>query len=243
MRRRDALVLGGVAAIAIAIPPYLRRRATSFAFEPLNGFDGFRRLDRGPLTNSLDIFAGLSDPPEPHQQPPHPICPVVFGTPGWNDDTLPIAVFGDVNCPNCLAFENRLDRLQKGGAPIRMVHHQLPLLGPRSVWAARVILAAGLQGDAGAVYRDLLSRVLRPGRAATRAVAERHQLDGERLWADANGAIVADQLGKALGLGAALGIPGTPSSLVGRTLVIGAMSEQDLTRLIDLERSEPFTGC
>ena len=40
-------------------------------------------------------------------------------------------------------------------------------------------------------------------------------------------------------LGGRLGIPGTPGTVVGRTLVIGAIKEADLNKLIDLERSEP----
>lgn len=243
MRRRDALLLGSVVAVAIAIPPYLRRKARAFEFEPLFEFEGYRRLVGGPITGGVDIFAGLSQSPEPHQAPELPLCKALFGAVDLSGDQMPIAVFGDVNCPNCVRFETRLERLKNDGVPIRLVRHQLPLLGPRSVWAARVILAAGLQGSADAVYRDLLQRVLRPGPAGTRAVADRHQLDADRLWADANGAAVANLLGQALGLGAALGIPGTPSSMVGRTLVIGAIPEPDHIRLIELERSERSAFC
>lgn len=242
MQRRDVLVFGGLAALALAIPPYLRRRSEDFVFEPLAGFDGFRRLDRGPITAGLGVFAGLSPPPEPLQVPTGPLCHVLFGDMA-GDGSLPVAVFGDVNCRNCAAFEARLDRVGENDPPLRVFHHQLPLLGPRSVWAARVILAAKLQDPTAKVYGDLLRRVLRPGPAGTRAVAERHDLNPERLFADAQGPVVADQLGKALGLGAALGIPGTPASVIGRTLVIGALPEHDLARLIALERADAAPTC
>jgi len=242
MRRRDLLVIGGLVGTAVAIPPYLRRRADVFEFQPLEGFAGYRRLEWGSISASFDVFAGLSEPAEPYQFPEPPFCDALFGTTDWTEPSLPVAVFGDVNCPNCAAFESRLARIQRD-TKITVIHHQLPLLGPSSERAARLILAAGLQGSADVVYQDLLGSVLRPGPVGARAVATRHGLDGDRLWEDANGPQVADLLGKALGLGAALGIPGTPSSMIGRTLAIGALSDQDLIRLIELEQSEPLSVC
>lgn len=242
-KRRDLLAIGGLAAVALAIPPYLRRSPIAFEFQPLADFPSFRRMNGGPISGGFDVFAGLDAPVEPHQPPVLPLCNPLFGPQGWGKDRLPIAVFGDVYCPNCVAFESRLDAIIVDSAPVRLIHHQLPLLGDRSVWAARVILAAGLQDADNTLYRDLLQRGLRPGRAALRDVADRYGLDAEQLWADATGPVVADLLGKALGLGSALGIPGTPSMVVGRTLVIGGLAKKDLIRLIDLERSEPFTGC
>lgn len=241
MKRRDALIISAAVAVAMAIPPILRRNASAFDFEPLNGFDGFRRLSRGATTGAGDPFFGLGRAgPTPLDRP---ICEALFGDIALPGQSLPVVVFTDVNCPNCAAYEARLIRLQQAGAPIEIIWHQLPLLGPRSVWAAKVTLAADMQKAGDVVHRDLMQRVLRPGPAGVRNVAARHGLDAAKLLADAQSANVQAQLDTAINLGAVLGIPGTPGSVVGRTLVIGAMNEQDLERLIDLELSEPFAGC
>jgi predicted DsbA family dithiol-disulfide isomerase len=241
MRRRDALIIGGAMAIAVAIPPVLRRKRDHFTFQQLPGFEEFRRLDRGAISATQNPFSGLDGPaPRPPNLPP---CQALFGPEGWTGDLLPVAVFTDVNCPNCATFEARLLRLRENGTPIRLIWHQLPLLGPRSVAAARATLAADLQDAGDAVYRDLMQRVLRPGPAAIQDLAARHGLDADRMLADIEGNAVQARLDASLGLGAALGIPGTPGTMVGRTLVIGAMVTAELQALIDLELSEPFRGC
>jgi predicted DsbA family dithiol-disulfide isomerase len=235
------LIIGGAMAAAIALPPYLRRRDAGFEFQPLQGHPGFRRLDRGAVTARVDPFAGL-DGPSP-AAPDIPLCQALFGAEGWSGPALPVAVFSDVNCPNCAAYEARLLRLQAEGTPIRLTWHQLPLLGPRSVWAAKVILAARRQDAEEAVHRDLMSRVLRPGPAGVRDVAERHGLDATKLLSDAQSGSIQAEIDRNLGLGASLSIPGTPGSVIGRTLVIGAIPTRDLERLIALEQDEPPLIC
>ena len=241
MLRRDLLIVGAAFAVAIAIPPILRRRAITFDFVDLEGFPGFRRLDGGRISGGVSLFAGL-DGPAP-AAPEGSLCDMLFGVGDKQDNRLPIAVFSDVNCPNCRVVEARLERMVQVGTPIRLVYHPLPLLGPNSVWAAKVILAAGLQGAGQAMHRDLMQVILRPGPSAVREAAARHGLDGDRLWSDAGGPQVQAMLNDSLGLGAALGIPGTPGMMIGRTLVIGAMAERDLVQLIELERELSPAAC
>lgn len=243
-RRRDLLLLGTVFAVAIAIPPILRRRAEAFDFRPLPGFEGFRTLASGAVTAGPAFLVGFD--PDNDGAPPlsGDPCRLLFGdTPASYSDLLPIAVFTDYNCPNCAAFEARLANMIQNGAPLRPVWHELPLLGARSTWSAKVALAARRQGAYDAVHHDLMYRVLPPGPVALASLAARHDLDPDLLWFDANGPEVEAELDAALGLGRRLGIPGTPSFVVGRTLVIGAMPERDLKRLIDLERTDNAQVC
>lgn len=244
MRRRDALVAAGLIGIAVSIPPLLRLRPPRFEFEDLPGLPGFRRLAQGPISAAPPVFAGLRTDAEAaaDRALPDDLCRFIFGAEPWGD-TLPLAVFSDFFCPFCAAFERDLLRLRENGAPVRLIFHELPLLGPRSRDLARVALAAGRQGKRDAVRRDLMQRGLRPGPAALTALAGRHGLDGARLQADVQSDGVAQELETALALGRRLGIPGTPASLVGRTLVIGAIEVLPLEALIALERAEPFGGC
>lgn len=244
MRRRDALVVGGAIAIALAIPQILQRRTQAFEFTEISGLPGFRRLERGNISGGVNMFAGLETPEEAAASArlPANLCRAIFPMP-VTPHRLPIAVFSDYYCPYCAVLDRRLADLQAGGAQIDVLFHELPLLGERSVREARVALAASLQTDHTAVHLDMMGRVLRPGVAGMRDLAKRHDLDVEKLIRDAADAQTAARLGEALALGRALGIPGTPGMMAGRTLVIGALSEKELGRLIALERATPFSGC
>ncbi|WP_227269097.1 DsbA family protein [Roseobacter weihaiensis] len=247
MRRRDALVIGGAMAVAIAIPPVLRRIPSDFEFEPLNGFEGFRQIKGGSVSGGADPFFGLDQtsiaPEPPADERRISPCLELFGPAGWSDSQLPVAIFSDFNCPYCKLLERRLTDLRDSDGAIRLIWHEMPLLGPASVRSARAVLAARIMG-AEAAARDYLSaRNLRPGPAALRRMGEALDLDPDRLVAAANGDEVSELLRQSLALGRRLGIPGTPGTVIGRTLVIGAITPPDLTRLIEVERSEVQTIC
>ena len=244
MRRRDALIIGGAFSVAIAIPPILRRRATQFEFSDTPALPGFRRLKTGNLSSGATLFAGLETPEESAARArlPDDLCHAIFPE-AVPPNRLPIAVFSDYYCPFCAVLDKRLADLAASGAPIALVFHELPLLGDRSIRAARVALAAALQGDHTEIHLDMMQRTLRPGAAGLRDLAERHDLNAEKLATDASSADVTAELEEALALGRALGIPGTPGMVIGRTIVVGALPDADLTRLIALERETPFPGC
>lgn len=244
MRRRDLLVMGGIVGVAVAIPPILRRLPAAFEFQPLEGFPGFRRLAGGAVSGGADPFFGLDGgtAPSAPAQTGSP-CQALFGPDGWGADTVPVAVFSDFNCPYCKVLEQRLIDLREEGMPIRLVWHEMPLLGPSSMRYAQAVTAAALLG-AGEAARAYLSRTaLRPGPAALRALAEATGLPADALIAEVASRRVADDIARSTALGRQLGIPGTPGTVVGRTLVIGAISEADLVQLIRLEASDPQTVC
>ncbi|QJF53018.1 DsbA family protein [Roseobacter ponti] len=244
MQRRGLLVLGALVAGALALPPVLRRWPDDFDFKPLNGFPGFRRLASGAVTGGIDIFAGLGDDSRlAAATPPGDPCAALFGDPPVPDAALPVAVFSDVNCPNCRDLEDRLLILRDSGAGIRLIWHPLPLLGPSSVRAARAVIAAGLQGAQEAAHRYTMQRALPPGPSALRLMAETLGLNEKQFLRDVQSGQVTLLLEESLSLGRALGIPGTPGMVVGRTLVIGAMRQPDLARLIRLEQDTAMRVC
>jgi protein-disulfide isomerase len=209
------------------------------------GFPGFRRLARGSETSGADIFAGLETPREAEadRRVPDNLCLALFGPTGWAQGELPIAVFSDYFCPICLVFEKRLADLKASGVPLRFFYHELPLLGPRSRWTAQVALAAKRQGKHNAVHEDLLRRPLRPGPTGVHDLAMRHDLDPDLLWQDSQSAGIVAEIEAGLALGRALGIPGTPSTVFGRTLVIGALRDRDIAKLVSIELEAGDPGC
>ncbi len=247
MRRRDVLVVGGIVAVAVAIPPILRRIPADFEFEPLPGFAGFRRITGGSISGGIDPFFGLdvqgstnvAPSPERAASP----CVALFGPEGWQPDVVPIAIFSDFNCPYCKVLEQRLMERRDAGAPVRLIWHEMPLLGAASLRSAQAVLAARFLDAEEAARAYLSQRFLRPGPAALQTMADALDLPPDAFTEEVSGPRVARALATSMDLGRRLGIPGTPGTMVGRTLVIGAINDADLTKLIEIERSQPQRVC
>ena len=246
MKRRDALIVAGAFALALGVPRVLQRGPSEFAFQPLPGFDGFRRLAGGAVSGGSVALLGLDDR-LPDQAPLYEYeltdpCLALFGPDGWSD-ALPIAIFSDFNCPYCQVLEARLIALRDGGAPIRLIWHEMPLLGPSSTRYARAVLAARYLGVEDAARAYLKTHVLRPGPAALADLGAQLGISGVVMQQEYGSARVQTALNTSLELGMRLGIPGTPGTVVGRTLVVGAINDKDLDALIALERATPQTIC
>ena len=247
MRRRDLMVIGGAMTVAIAIPPILRRLPSEFEFEPLADFPGFRRLAAGNVSGGVDPFFGLSER-LPDQAPlfknelNNP-CLALFGAGGWADGTVPIAIFNDFNCPYCKVLETQLIEKVDRDEGLTLSWHDMPLLGPGSMLAARTALAARFAEKEREAREYLWRHGTRPGAAAQARMAQALGLDMGWFRREMESQRVAQALARSMALGARLGIPGTPGTVIGRTLVIGAIRPPDLNRLFELEREEGPLPC
>ena len=248
MRRRDALVLGCLIAGAIAVPPVLRRLPSDFEFEPVQGVEGFRRLTSvGAVSGGVDPFFGLSDR-LPDQAPLYEEtisnpCDALFGPFSGQTSDLPVAIFTDANCPHCKTLEKRLVDLRDAGAGIRLIWHEMPLLGSYSVRVARAALAARFLGAEERARTYLASHALPPGGVGLRRMAAALKLPLDMMMREESSSRVSKALSDDILLGQRLGIFATPGTVIGRTLVIGAIGERDLMQLIKLERSELGSLC
>lgn len=249
MRRRDALVIGGLAAAAIGIPPILRRLPSEFEFTPLNaeGFEGFRRLYGGPTTGGIDPLAGIGSrlpaPAEPVSLDPFSPCLALFGTKEWDADRLSVAVFSDFNCPYCKGLETRLEKLVESGEAMRLIWHEMPLLGESSLRSARAALAGRFLGVEQEARRYLWAHNLRPGTAALETMAETLDISAEVLAREVSSDRVRQTLAESMGLGSRMGVYGTPATVFGRTLVMGEINDADIRKLVRLELEDGPIGC
>ena len=245
MRRRDLLIIGGAVGVALAVPPVLRRLPSEFEFSPLDGFAGFRRLDMGGVTGGGDPFAGLRLPDQAplEETPISNLCSALFGPDAWAQDDVPIAIFNDFYCPYCRTLETDLLARADADASLRLSWRDMPLLGERSRQAARAALAARFAGKERAARAYLWDNGLRPGPSAVEQMAQALALDAGWLKREMTTRRVSEALAGSVNLGRRLGIPGTPGTFIGRTLVIGAMRAADLDKLIELERAEGPLDC
>lgn len=156
----------------------------------------------------------------------------VVGNPS-GDVTL--VEFFDYNCPYCKAALGDLQALLKGDAKLRVVLKDLPVLGPESLEAHRVALAAKqqLSGEKAFEYHSRLiaTRGRVNGERAT-GLARDMGLDMLRLARDLDGAVVKKAVEETRDLSEQLGINGTPAYVIGEEVVSGAVGQASLKQAI-----------
>ncbi len=249
-RRSDFLIIGGAIAVAVATPPLLRRvQRSRLAFEPIAQLPGFRKIEgQGVTLSGPVVLVGIDRPSQAEDRAIEAAmadpCTAAFGAQGWpKGGPLPIAVFSDYNCPNCPQASAQLRQLQSSGAAVRIVWHDLPILGPASERAARLAVAAGMLGAYEAAHGWLMHRAIPPGPAGARRLAAAISLDEHDLARLAQGPDVAARLAKTRAAAAAFGVLGTPTMIVGRTRVTGTLPDETLEKLIKREISEVTPLC
>jgi predicted DsbA family dithiol-disulfide isomerase len=245
--RRD-LLLGGTALVVAAGIGLARWRDSGLVYRHLPTLPPFRELvSDGAISTASLPLAGLGDEAAPDvaaravEVRADP-CAALFGGPVLGS-VLPIAYFSDFHCPYCRILESDLTDVLAADARLRLVRHELPLLGVASMSAAKAVLAAELQGG----YEVMKARLLQAGLITDgvhlRAISGPLGLDGERLLRDMDSPHVADRLRTSLALGRVFGVLGTPALVIGRTLVLGAISARTIRTVVRDERAMPSPAC
>lgn len=153
---------------------------------------------------------------------------VILGNP-QGDVTL--VEFFDYNCGFCKRALEDLHAMIEADPNLRVVLKDFPVLGPGSLEAARIALAAQKQlspEDAGRFHVSLMeTRGQVNGERAT-SLAREMGLDMARLEADANGPAVRETLATNYQLADDLGLTGTPAWVIGDQVVSGAVGRERL---------------
>jgi len=148
----------------------------------------------------------------------------------WKGAAKPDVVlveFFDYACPYCKSSNPHIDRLVKEDKGLRVVYRELPILGPESVAAARLSLAASKAGRFHQ-FHDALWAAGRPG-PETIAIATRA--------AGINGPVTPGpeaeaELKRNFQLAGQLGATGTPLFVVGNKVMNSAVGYEALKKAI-----------
>ena len=109
---------------------------------------------------------------------------------------------------------------------------------------ARAALAARRQGGYLRFHHTLMRTRFLPDSGYLADLAKRKGLDPELLLADMRSPEIAWDVARSAAAAALLGFRGTPSLVVGRTAVSGAIGKAELESLIRIERAAgPPPGC
>jgi protein-disulfide isomerase len=158
----------------------------------------------------------------------NPANPVIGNPSG--DVTL--VEFFDYRCPYCKQMHAPITQLRNDDRQVRFVHIQLPILGPESVIAARVALAAQAQNRYLPVHEALMGARGSLDEATIMRIAQQSGCDMTRLRADMNSAAITAQIEANRHLAEELGVTGTPAFVIANQLIPGAVDPSALREMI-----------
>ena len=225
LKRRDLLIGAGLVGIAAGWQVW-GVRDPELRFVPIADVPGWRFGQAGEvstLTGTDLMTVGLETRPAP--LPVVDLDRIVHQT---NGPAPRLAVFGDFFCPYCRILMARVRTM----TDVSVTWHELPLLGPSSVKAARAAEAARLQNGYLAFYDELTRSGFRPSDRYMSAVAGAAGLDGARLRADMDGPEVALRLAQSAAAATRLGFFATPALVIEHTAILGALPTWQLETLL-----------
>jgi protein-disulfide isomerase len=142
-----------------------------------------------------------------------------------------LTYFFDYACGYCRQSNPDIERLIAEDKGLRVIYRELPILGPDSVAAARISLAASKAGKF-AQYHDALYAAGRPG-PDTVAIAARAAGVAAQ---PANDPAQEAELRANMGLASQLGATGTPLFVVGDRVINSAVGYEELKKAVAAAR-------
>src|SRR5262249_17280996 len=148
--------------------------------------------------------------------------------------------FFDYNCGYCKRAMGDMFDLMKNDGKLKVVLKEFPVLGPGSVEAARVAVAARMQDKSAKKYMDFHQRLLagrgQADKARALAAAKDAGYDMARIEKDMASDEVKATLEENFKLAEKLGLNGTPSYVIGNNVVIGAVGLDALKEKVSTAR-------
>ncbi|MGE0845097.1 MAG: DsbA family protein [Flavobacteriaceae bacterium] len=162
---------------------------------------------------------------------------------GNPDGDVTIVEFFDYNCGYCRRAMADLQKLMENDPKLRVVFKEFPILREESLDAAKVSVAAMLQGKYLQFHFAMMES---PGLAdmdRAMQVAEKIGLDMDRVKRDIASDDILAPIRESHRLADAFGLQGTPSYFVGDEVVMGAVGYDELKAKIDSARSNGCLTC
>jgi protein-disulfide isomerase len=168
---------------------------------------------------------------------------IVMGNP---EGDVTLVEFFDYNCGFCKRALGDVMAMIEKDPQLRVVLKDFPVLGPGSLEAARIGIAATEQmtpEQAVTFHMDLLNSRGQIDGARAFAVAEEMGLDLARLEEDMNSERVREIITANVDLADKLGLTGTPAWVVGDGVIFGAVGEERLAEAVANARECGSISC
>jgi protein-disulfide isomerase len=170
---------------------------------------------------------------------------MIFNSPrgvtlGNKDGDVTFVEFFDYNCGYCKrAMADMLDLL-KNDHKLKVVLKEFPVLSEGSVEAAKVAVAVRMQDPTGQKYLDFHQKLLGgrgpADKARAMAAAKDAGLDTAKIEKDMQSPEVKATIEENFKLAEDMGMNGTPSYVIGKQVVVGAVGLDGLKEKIDMAR-------
>lgn len=157
------------------------------------------------------------------------------------DGDMIIVEFFDYNCPYCKSVAPDVLKLITNDQNIRLVYREWPILGEDSVFAARAALAAREQGKYEEFHWSLMSLRRANEESVLQAAAELG-MDIDKLQRDMMADEVNVHIQLSMQMASAIGFTGTPSFVMGDQIVPGAISLEEMQRIVENSRQSRPTA-
>ena len=170
---------------------------------------------------------------------------LIFNSPrgvvvGNRDGDVNFVEFFDYNCGYCKHAMADMLTLMKSDQKLRVVLKEFPVLGPSSVEAAQVGIALRMQDPTGKKYFDFHQKLLngrgQADKARAMAAAKEAGADMARLEKDMTSPEISATLNENFKLAEDMGLNGTPSYVIGKDVVVGAVGAEGLAKKISKAR-------
>jgi protein-disulfide isomerase len=182
---------------------------------------------------------------EKHQATIAKNADAIFNSPrgvtiGNKDGDVTFVEFFDYNCGYCKRAMADMLELMKTDPKLKVVLKEFPVLGPGSVEAAQVAVAARMQDPVGKKYLDFHQKLLggrgQADKARAMAAAKDAGFDMARLEKDLASPEVRATIEENFKLAEDMGMNGTPSYVIGKEVVVGAVGLEGLKEKIGVAR-------
>jgi protein-disulfide isomerase len=151
---------------------------------------------------------------------------------GNPEGDVTIVEFFDYRCPYCKQVQPALEALLKEDPKIRIVYKEFPVLGPESLYASHMALAAARQDKYLTFHNAMMATKGQITEKVILQVAATAGLDIGKAKTDMTAPAVKNIIEHNKALAEALDINGTPAFIIGDTLVPGAADTDTLKKLV-----------
>ena len=152
---------------------------------------------------------------------------------GAADADVTLVEFFDYSCGYCRSARPDVEKLLAEDPKLKIVYRELPILGGGSQKAALIRLAAAKQGaPAYAAFHKAMWAAGRPSAASVEQALRAAGLDPAIVRTSADASDVRAEINSNLALQRSLALSGTPSWVVGDTVINGAVGYAELKAAI-----------
>jgi protein-disulfide isomerase len=153
---------------------------------------------------------------------------------GNPDGDVTIVEYFDYNCPYCRKLEPELQQVIFDDGKVRMIWKDWPILGPVSIIASKMALASKYQGKYVKVHEALMGVSSRLTESRIKELIAGAGVDMDQLKRDldSNAKAISTIVARNNDQATAFGFKGTPSFIVGKFRVPGALTMEEFGQVI-----------